>query len=88
MTQHILKLVKFPGPSDAVRHPVAWAPSVSKLDTFNTFLLQNPRVTGLNIPLYLPRSISFSANGSGLSFGGFYASGREIYVAFTVFRCV
>lgn len=88
MTQCILKLVKSPGPSDAVRHSVAWAPGVSKSDTLDTFLFQNPRVTGLNIPFYLLRSISFSANGSGLSFRGFYASGREIYVALTVFRCV
>lgn len=88
MALHIMKLVKSPKPSSVVRCSVAWAPGVSKLDTFDTFVLPEPRVTRLNMPFYLPRSILFSANGSELSFRDFHASGCDIYVAFTTFRCV
>lgn len=65
MAQHILKLVTSPGLNKYCEMLVDWAPDVSKLDTFNTFLLQKPRVTGLYTPFYLLRSILFSASGSG-----------------------
>lgn len=73
--------------ASAVRRSVAWAPGVPKSDTIDTFVLQKPRVTGLNTP-FACRDQFYSLQ-MALSYPSeTHASGCEIYVAFTAFRCV